>query len=470
VFETLTNTLEGFFRKIRGTPRLSETNIRDGLREVRLALLEADVHYRVVKQFIDSVTEKAVGQDVLRGVNPAQQIVKIVHDELVALMGPVSHDIPKGGDGPTVIMLVGLQGCGKTTTCGKLALHLKERLGARPILCAADVQRPAAIDQLEVLGEQIDVPVASERGADAITVAMKGRLQALQQERSPLLVDTSGRLHIDEEMMEELGRLKARLKPHQVYLVADARAGQDAVVSAEEFNKQLDFDAVILTNLDGDARGGAALSIKAVVGKPIKFVGIGEKLDKFEPFHPDRMADRILGMGDVVTLVEKAQQAIAQEDAQALEEKLRRATFDLEDFRKQIKTIRKMGSLRDMLSYLPFLGGKVDELEFDEKEIDHIEAIINSMTSDERKRPEVIGASRRNRIAVGSGTDPAEVNQLLKQFKMMRKVMQKVTKGDMGALAAALPPEALEGAPVRLPGGMMHKPKSKRKEKRRRRR
>jgi len=467
VFETLTNTLEGFFRKVRGTARLTEKNIRDGMREVRMALLEADVHYRVVKQFIDAVTEKAVGQDVLRDVDPAQQIVKIVHDELVALMGPVDHEIALGGDGPTVIVLAGLQGCGKTTTCGKLALHLKDKLGCTPILCAADVQRPAAIDQLEVLGGQIDVPVVSERGADAVTVAMKGRLQAVQQECSPLLVDTGGRLHIDEEMMEELRRVKARLKPDLIYLVADARSGQDAVVSAEEFNKQLEFDAVILTNLDGDARGGAALSVKAITGKPIKFAGTGEKMDKFEPFHPDRMADRILGMGDVVTLVEKAQEAIADEDAEALQEKLRKATFDLEDFRKQIKMVRRMGSLRDVLSYLPFFGGKLDEMEFDEKEVDHIEAIINSMTPEERQRPELISAGRRNRIAAGSGCEAALVGQLLKQFRAMRKMMRKVSRGDVDALANALPPEAMAGGD--LPPGLRTKTRSKKKRDRKKR-
>jgi len=468
VFETLTNTLEGFFRKIRGTPRLTEKNVQDGLREVRLALLEADVHYRVVKQFIDAVTQKAIGQQVLRGVNPAQQIVKIVHDELAALMGPVDHEVSLRGDGPTVIMMAGLQGCGKTTTCGKLALHLAQKHGCSPMLCAADVQRPAAVDQLEILGKQIDVPVVSERGADAITVAMKARLQAGEQQRSPLIVDTSGRLHIDEEMMDELRRLKSRLKPDLIYLVADARAGQDAVVSAEEFNKQLEFDAVILTNLDGDARGGAALSVKAVTGKPIKFAGIGEKMDKFEAFHPDRMADRILGMGDVVTLVEKAQEAIADEDAQALEEKLRKATFDLEDFRKQIRMIRRMGSLRDVLSYMPFFGSKLDGLEFDDKQVDHIEAIINSMTVEERRRPELIAASRRSRIATGSGNEPAMVNQLLKQFKMMKKLMRKVTRGDMGALADALPPEARDAAGIGGPTGTVPRGKDKRKKRKRR--
>ena len=299
MFESLANTLDGFFSKLRRQPRLSEKNIRDGLREVRLALLEADVHYRVVKGFIDAVTEKAIGEQVIRGVNPAQQIVKIVNDELVDLMGPVDHTIPMRGDGPTVIMLAGLQGSGKTTTCGKLSLYMKEQLNCRPMLCAADVRRPAAIDQLEVLGRQVDVPVVSERGADALTVCLKARLQALNEDRSPLILDTGGRLHVDDEMMAELREMRARVKPDVIYLVADARSGQDAVVSAEEFNRQIEFDGVILSNLDGDARGGAALSIKAVTGKQIKFVGVGEKMDKFEPFHPDRMASRILSMGDV---------------------------------------------------------------------------------------------------------------------------------------------------------------------------
>ncbi len=467
MFETLTNTLQGFFGKIRGRVRLTESNIRDGLREVRLALLEADVHYRVVRQFIDAVTDRSVGEEVISGVNPAQQIVKIVHDELESLMGPVDHEIPFRKDGPTLIMLVGLQGSGKTTTCGKLALYLKERSGCAPILAAADVQRPAAVEQLEVLGKQLQMPVVSERGADPLTICMKARLQAYEQNRSPVILDTGGRLHIDEEMMAELRRIKRRLKPEQIYLVADARAGQDAVVSAEEFNRQLEYDGVILTNLDGDARGGAALSIKAVVGKPIKFVGLGEKLDKFEPFYPDRMADRILGMGDVVTLVEKAQEVIAEEDAKQLEEKLRRATFDLEDFRKQIGMLRRMGPLRDVLSYLPIVGSRLQELEFDEKEIDGIEAIINSMTHLERTRPGMINASRRQRIALGSGAEPVDVNRLLKQFRQMRKLMRKVTRGDMDALtdlmpdAAGMPGAAVPGKSRRRARAARHKRKKR---------
>jgi len=459
--------MQGFFRKIGGQPRLTEKNIRDGLREVRMALLEADVHYQVVKQFIEQVAEKAVGEDVIRGVNPAQQVVKIVHDELEALMGPVNHEIALAGDGPTVIMLAGLQGSGKTTTCGKLALHLKERYSCSPMLAAADVQRPAAIDQLEVLGRQLDIPVVSERGADALTVCMKARLQAHQQARSPLILDTGGRLHVDQEMMAELDEIKRRAKPDQIYLVADARAGQDAVVSAQEFNRRIEFDSVILSNLDGDARGGAALSIRAVVGKPIKFVGTGEKLDKFEPFHPDRMADRILGMGDVVSLVEKAQEAIAEEDAQRLEEKIRKATFDLEDFRSQIRTLRKMGPMREVLSYLPFFGPNLDELDFDEKEVDAVEAIINSMTVQERRRPEMIGASRRERIAVGCGCESASVSGLLKQFKQMKKVMRKVSRGDMEALSGMLPDAG--GIPGMAPPKALRTRRKDRKGKRRRR-
>ena len=468
LFETLTETMQGFFRKIRGQPRLSEKNIRDGLREVRMALLEADVHYRVVKKFIEQVTEKAVGEDVIRGVDPAQQIVKIVYDEVEALMGPVDHEIPLGGDGPTVIMLAGLQGSGKTTTCGKLALHLKERYSCSPMLAAADVQRPAAIDQLEVLGRQLDIPVVSERGADALTVCLKARLEAERQARSPLILDTGGRLHIDQEMMAELDEIKRRVKPDQIYLVVDARAGQDAVVSAEEFNRRIEFDSIILTNLDGDARGGAALSIKAVVGKPIKFVGVGEKLDRFEPFHPDRMADRILGMGDVAGLVEKAQEAIAEEDAQKLEEKIRKATFDLEDFRSQIRMLRKMGPMRDVLSYLPFFGPNLDQLGFDEKAVDSVEAIINSMTIEERRRPEMISASRRERIAAGCGGESAGVNRLLKQFKQMKKALRKVSRGDMDALTGMLPDAGgLPGAA--LPKALHGKTKAKRGKRRKKR-
>lgn len=463
MFETLSNTLEGFVQKIRGTPKLTEKNIREGLRDVRLALLEADVHYQVVKQFTDTVIEKALGEEVIRGVDPAQQIIKIVHDELEALMGPVNHEISLGGDGPTIIMLAGLQGAGKTTTCGKLALHIKENYDAAPMLCAADVRRPAAIDQLEVLGEQLDVPVVSDRNADSLTVAMKGRMQAAKKHRNPLILDTGGRLHIDEQMMGELKEIRNRVKPDHIFLVADARAGQDAVVSAKEFNEQIEFDSVILTNLDGDARGGAALSIKAVTGKPIKFAGVGEKMDKLEPFHPDRMADRILGMGDVVSLVEKAEEAIEQEDMEALEEKLRKAQFDLEDFRKQLHMIRKMGPLRDILGYLPFIGNKLDGLDFDESQIDRIEAIINSMTDRERHQPRLINASRRNRIANGSGTDPREVNQLLKQFKQMKKVMRKMSRGgDVDKLADALP-DQLTGAGGPMPKGLAKKLKKQQK-------
>jgi signal recognition particle subunit SRP54 len=325
------------------------------------------------------------------------------------------------------------------------------------------VRRPAAIDQLEVLGDQLEVPVVSERGAEALEVAMKGRFQAVEKHRNPLILDTGGRLHVDEQMMGELREITARVKPDHIFLVADARTGQDAVVSAEEFNKQIEFDGIILTNLDGDARGGAALSIKAVTGKPIQFVGTGEKLDKFEPFYPDRMADRILGMGDVISLVEKAEDAIQEEDARELEEKIRRARFDLEDFRKQIQTIRQMGPLREIMSYLPFVGNKLDGLDFDESQIDRVEAIINSMTPGERERPELIGASRRNRIAAGSGTDARQVNQLLKQFKQMRKMMRKMAKkGDMSALADSLP-DQLTGPGGGLPDQLAGKLKQDKK-------
>jgi signal recognition particle subunit SRP54 len=441
LFESLTNSLEGFFSKIRGRATLTEENIQEGLKEVRLALLEADVHYRVVKEFTKRVSEKAVGEDVVRGVDPAQQIVKIVHDELEALMGPVDSSVPMdSGDGPVVLMVCGLQGSGKTTTVAKLARYLKENYQCAPVLGAADVQRPAAIDQLEILGEQIDVPVVSDRNAPALMVAIQARFHAAENNLGPVILDTAGRLHIDEPMMEELRDIKARTKPDQIYLVADAMTGQDAVTSALEFNRSLEYDGVILTKLDGDARGGAALSIKAVTGKPVKFVGLGEKLDKFEPFHPDRMADRILGMGDVVGLVEKAQQAIEEEDAEALEEKIRKARFDLEDFRKQIQMVRRMGPLREILGHLPFFGSKLEQLDFDEKQVDHVEAIINSMTPEERERPEIIGASRRKRIADGSGSDPVTVNQLLKQFRQMKKMMRKLSRGNMDSLEDMMPP------------------------------
>ncbi len=469
MFETLTNTLEGFFSKLRGRVRLTEENIEDGLKEVRLALLEADVHYRVVKEFIQRVGEKAVGEEVVRGVNPAQQIVKIVHDEIEALIGPVDTTIPMRQDGPTVLMVCGLQGSGKTTTCAKLALYLQQNYSCSPLLAATDVRRPAAIEQLEILGREVGVPVVSDRSADATMVAMKARFEASEKGLGPVILDTAGRLHIDEEMMEELRQLKARTRPDQIYLVADAMTGQDAVNSALEFNRSLEFDGVILTKLDGDARGGAALSVKAVTGKPIKFVGLGEKLDKFEPFYPERMADRILGMGDVVGLVEMAQQAIEEEDAQRLEEKLRRATFDLEDFRQQIGTLRKMGPIRDILGHLPFIGSKLEQLEgVDDEQVDHIEAMINSMTAAERKSPELINASRRQRIAHGSGSDPVMVNQLLKQFKQMKKVMRKLSRGNMDALLD-IAPAGLDQMPGAMPRGGSHRKRKSKKSRRRRR-
>jgi len=466
LFEALTNTLDGFFGRLRGRPRLTERNIRDALREVRLALLEADVHYRVVKDFIQRVTDKSVGETVIRGVDPAQQIVKIVHDEIEALMGPVDSTIPMRQDGPTVLMVCGLQGSGKTTTCAKLALYLKDHYSCAPVLAAADVQRPAAVDQLEILGRQVGVPVVSDRDASPVMIAMQARFYAAENKMGPVILDTAGRLHVDEPMMEELREIKSRLKPDQIYLVADAMTGQDAVASAATFNRQLEFDGVILTKLDGDARGGAALSVKAVTGKPIKFAGLGEKLDRFEPFHPDRMADRILGMGDVVGLVEKAEQAVDEEDARRLEEKLRRNTFDLEDFRQQIGMIRRMGPIRDILGHLPFIGQKLEGIEFDEVQVDRVEAIINSMTPGERASPAIISASRRQRIAQGSGSDPVMVNQLLKQFRQMKKMLRKVSRGDVDALMESMPAGPGPGA---APGAARGHRSSRKGSKRRRR-
>jgi len=438
MFEAISDQLDAVFRKLRLKGRLTEANISEAMREIRRALLEADVNFRIVKDFVEKVKSEALGQEVLHSISPGQQIVKIVHDRLVELMGPVDHSIPYASKGPTIIVMAGLQGSGKTTTCGKLALYVRKK-GHHPMLVAADVKRPAAREQLQVLGANIDVPVYTEAASSAPVVCSNAVNYGLQIGADVLILDTAGRLHIDPEMMEELKEIVERVKPHQVYLVCDAMTGQDAVNSASRFNEELPLDAVILTKLDGDARGGAALSVKAVTGKPIKFVGVGEKLDEFEEFHPERMAGRILGMGDVVSLVEKAQATFEKEQAQKLQEKLLKKTFTLADFLEQLQRVKKMGPIGELLSMVPGFGKQLQGFDLDEKELLHIEAIIQSMTPRERQRPEIIDASRRQRIARGSGTTMADVGALLKQFKQMKSLMKRMMQPAGGPFPAPLP-------------------------------
>ncbi len=430
MFESINSTLGSIFDKLRGRGRLSKENIRDGLREVRTALLEADVNYRVVKDFIKRVSEKAEGEEVIRSVTPGQQIVKIIHNELVNIMGPVGPTLTFKEGGPTVVMLVGLQGGGKTTTTAKLAQLVTSR-GRKPLMVAADVKRPAAIKQLKVLGKQLDVPVYSEDSAQPIAICQKAVDYARDNSLDVILVDTAGRLHIDEELMDELQEIRDRLEPDHIYFVCDAMTGQDAVNSAKEFDSSLEFDGVILTKLDGDTRGGAALSIKAVTGKPIKFVGVGEKLDRLEEFYPDRMASRILGMGDVVTLVEKAQAVTDEEKAKDFARKIKDDALTIEDFMDQLQQIKKMGPLQEIIGMIPGMGGKLDGLDVDDRQMNRIEAIMRSMTRQERLKPDIIGGNRRARIARGSGTTIQDVNQLLKQFKFVKKMLKQVTGGPM---------------------------------------
>lgn len=443
MFEAITNNFENVFRKLRGKGRLTESNIKEGLHEVRLALLEADVNYKVVKDFIQHVTDRAVGEEVIKSIAPGQQVIKIVHDELVKLMGESDTTIPFKDGEPTLIMLMGLQGSGKTTSAGKLAKLIQSK-GKKPLLVAADVQRPAAIEQLKVLGKQLDVPVYFEDHSQAVKICKNALKYAKEQASDVVIFDTAGRLHIDEDLMAELKDIKASIAPHQIYFVCDSMTGQDAVNSAKEFDAQMGFDGVILTKLDGDTRGGAALSIRAVTGKPIKFVGIGEKLDRLEEFHPDRMASRILGMGDIVSLVERAQQAINLEEAEKLSKKIGDDSIGLDDFLNQLQQIKKMGPLKEVLGMIPGLGNKMDGLNVDEKQLQRVEAVIRSMTPGERSLPDIINGNRRLRIANGSGTTIQDVNQLLKQFRSMKKMMKVLKGGEkgfkkMGQLAKGFP-------------------------------
>ena len=447
IFEGLSERLQATFKKLRGHGKLTEKEVNEAMRDVRMALLEADVNFKVVKDFINKVKERAVGQNILDTLTPAQAVIKIVDEELTALMGGTQSRLNISPTPPTVIMMVGLQGAGKTTTAGKLALSLKKQ-GKRPLLVADDIYRPAAVKQLQVLGEQLDVPVFSmESGTDAVTIAGAAVPYANAHAADVIIIDTAGRLHVNEELMQELKAIKGEVRPHEILLVVDAMTGQDAVNVAASFNEDLGLDGVVLTKMDGDARGGAALSVKAVTGCPIKFVGMGEKLEALEPFHPDRMASRILGMGDVLSLIEKAQTVYDLEEAKKMEKKFRKDEFTLDDFLSQLQQVRKMGSFEQILGMLPGMGNIKKQWEgvnvdLNGKEIKHVEAIIRSMTLKERADVNLLNGSRRKRIAMGSGTRVQEVNKVLKQFAEMRKMMKKMTKlqnGPMGLGRFKLP-------------------------------
>ena len=429
-FESLSEKLQNTFKKLKGKGVLTEADINDAMREVKLALLEADVNFKIVKEFVAEVKEKCLGQEVLQSLTPGQQVIKIVNEQLTDLMGGTGSKLTYSPSGFTVLLMVGLQGTGKTTTCGKLATYLKKN-GKKPMLCACDIYRPAAIDQLEVVAAGADVPVYVDRNnRKAEEIAVAARKEAERKGRDVLIVDTAGRLQIDEELMEELARVKKAVKPHEILLVVDALTGQDAVNAAEGFNEKLGIDGIIMTKMDGDSRGGAALSAKKVTGKPVKFVGMGEKLDALEPFHPDRMAGRILGMGDMLSLIEKAQESYDDQQAAKLEKKLRKNEFTLEDYLEQMGQMQKMGGLGKMLEMMPGLGNKKvsdDEIEKGEKELKQMEAIIYSMTPAERRDPKILNASRRRRIASGSGQPVSKINSLIKKYEDTKKLMKQFT-------------------------------------------
>ncbi len=443
MLDGLTTRLTAIFDRLRGHGRLTEDNVQEALREVRLALLEADVNFKVVKGFIERVRDKALGQDVLKSLTPGQQVVKVVRDELVDLLGGAGHRLAPAPHPPTVVLMVGLQGSGKTTTAAKLARHFQKQ-GQHPLLASADVYRPAAIDQLKALGAQLGVPVLGDASQRPVAICRQAREEAAQRGLSPLILDTAGRLSIDEEMLEELKAIKREIHPHHVLLVVDAMTGQDAVGVAERFHAAVGIDALVMTKMDGDARGGAALSVREVTGRPIAFVGVGEKTDALEPFHPDRLAARILGMGDVLSLVEKAQAVVDQDQAQELARKIREETFSLEDFAQQLRQLRSMGPLEQIMDMIPFFkGAKAGpaELKGEERELQKFEAIISSMTPDERLTPAIINGSRRVRIAKGSGTAVTDVNRLLKQHAQVKKMMKglKHMEGRLGKLKGGLP-------------------------------
>ena len=442
MFDNLSDKLNTVFKKLKGHGKLTEKNITDGLKEVRMALLDADVHYKVVKTFVAGIKERALGQEVMTSLTPGQQVIKIVNEELTALMGREHQDLTLTGTRPVSIMLAGLQGSGKTTTAGKLAVYLRKN-GHKPYLVPVDIYRPAAIDQLKTLAGQLDVPVyPSDTGMDPVDICQKARVAAQQEGCDTLLLDTAGRLHIDEALMGELKSIKAAVAPADILLIADAMTGQDAVNIAKSFDDELDIGGVVLTKMDGDARGGAAISIKSVTQKPIKFVGVGEKLSELEPFHPERMASRILGMGDVLTMIEKAQSVMDEKKAAELEKKLRKSQFTLEDFRDQMVQIRKMGSFSDLINMIPGMGNmkQLKNLQVDDREFVRIEAIINSMTPHERHQHTVLNGSRRKRIAKGSGTRVQDVNKLLKSYAQILKMMKKINKGGMRGLGRGMLP------------------------------
>ena len=425
-FEGLSSKLQGITRKLRGQSRITESDLKEMLREVKLALLEADVNYKTVKEFIATIQEKALGQDVLKSLTPGQQVVKIVRDELIELLGGTDSKINISPNPPTVIMMVGLQGSGKTTTAGKLANILRKE-GKKPLLVACDVYRPAAIKQLQVIGAQLNIPVyADESSKDVVKISRKAIEQAYSKLNDVIIIDTAGRLQIDEELMNELKNLKTAVKPHEILLVVDSMTGQEAVNVADTFNSTVGIDGIVLTKLDGDTRGGAALSVKKVTGRPIKYIATGEKMNDIEQFHPDRMASRILGMGDVLSIIEKAEDAISEEEAAKLEEQLRKNKFDLDDYLTQLRQIKKMGSFSSILKMIPGLGSKLGDVQIDDKEFNRIESMICSMTKQERRNPKIINGQRRLRIAKGSGTTVEQINKFMKSFEMTQKMMKQM--------------------------------------------
>lgn len=428
LFSSLSEKFNHIFSKLTKRGRLTELEIKEAMREVRIALLEADVNYMVAKDFVKNVSEKAVGDEVLKSLTPAQQVIKIVRDELTTLMSSNNQKLAVSPNPPTIIMMCGLQGAGKTTMCAKFGAYLKKS-GKKPLLVACDIYRPAAITQLQVVGKQANVEVFERGTQNPVKTAKQAVEHALKQGLDTVIIDTAGRLHINEELMDELKNIKKEVSPTEILLVVDAMTGQDAVTVAEAFNKDLDITGIILTKLDGDTRGGAALSIKAIIGKPIKFTGVGEKIGDIEPFYPDRIASRILGMGDVLSLIEKAQEAVSEEQAKELEKKFRENSFTFDDYLAQLESIKKMGNIKDLIAMIPGLGGKVKNLDIDERQLQVNKAIIQSMTPQERRNPDIIKASRRQRIAKGSGTSIQQVNQLLKQFEQSKELMKQMKSG-----------------------------------------